>query len=198
MPRTPLIANPKLLLKRRGKNLSRKRPRRPNLKRPAVLIFMGVAGCGKTTVAALFAKKTGADFFEGDDFHSPENVAKMRAGIPLTDADRANWLKTLRKIIVRALAKKMFTVLTCSALKEKYRDELAAGDPRVQFVHLTGPPALIAERLKNRRGHFMLPVLLASQLAILEPPAKALVFSCEKTPAQIVRKLIHLLGFVAD
>ncbi len=159
---------------------------------------MGVAGCGKTTVAALFAQKTGAEFFEGDDFHPPENVAKMRAGIPLTDADRANWLQTLRKIIVRSLAEKKFTALTCSALKGKYRDELAAGDPRVRFVHLTGPPALIAERLKNRRGHFMPPALLASQLAVLEPPADALVFGCEKPPAKIVDELIHVLGIAAD
>ncbi len=162
--------------------------------RPAVLIFMGVAGSGKTTVAKLFAKKTGAIFYEGDDFHPPENVAKMRAGIPLTDADREQWLKTLRKIVVGALAKKEFSVLTCSALKAKYRDELAAGDARVKFVHLTGPPGLIEDRLKNRRGHFMPPTLLKSQFAILEPPAQALVFSCEKSPEKIVAELIQTLG----
>jgi gluconokinase len=164
------------------------------IKRPVVLIFMGVAGSGKTTVAALFAKKTGAIFYEGDDFHPPENVAKMRAGIPLTDADRKIWLQTLRKIIVGALAKKEFSVLTCSALKAKYRDELAVGDARVKFVHLTGPPALIEERLQNRRGHFMPPTLLASQLATLEPPANALVFNCEKSPMEIVAELIQALG----
>jgi gluconokinase len=164
------------------------------IKRPVVLIFMGVAGSGKTTVAALFAKKTGAIFYEGDDFHPPENVAKMRAGIPLTDADRKIWLQTLRKIIVGALAKEEFSVLTCSALKAKYRDELAVGDARVKFVHLTGPPALIEERLQNRRGHFMPPTLLASQLATLEPPANALVFNCEKSPMEIVAELIQALG----
>ena len=155
---------------------------------------MGVAGSGKTTVAKLFAEKAGAMFYEGDDFHPPENVAKMSAGIPLTDADREKWLQTLRKIIVRALAKKEFSVLTCSALKAKYRDTLAAEDSRVKFVHLTGPPRLIAERLKNRRGHFMPPSLLASQLAILEPPADALVFSCEKSPPEIVAELLHDFG----
>jgi gluconokinase len=155
---------------------------------------MGVTGSGKTTVAKLFARKTGAIFYEGDDFHPPENIAKMRAGIPLTDADRKKWLKKLRGIVVRALAKNEFSALSCSALKAKYRDELAAGDLRVKFVHLTGSQDLIAERLKNRRGHFMPPALLESQFEILEPPSDALVFSCKKSPKKIVAELIHVLG----
>jgi gluconokinase len=162
-------------------------------KRPLVLIFMGVAGCGKTTVAKLSAKKTGAVFYEGDDFHPPENIAKMSAGIPLTDADRKKWLQALRKIIVRALAKQELSVLTCSALKAKYRTVLTADDSRVKFVHLSGPQTLIGERLKNRRGHFMPPALLASQFAILEPPADALVFSCTQPPGKIVAELIQAL-----
>lgn len=158
---------------------------------------MGVTGSGKTAVAKLFAKKTGAVFYEGDDFHPPENIAKMSAGIPLTDADRKKWLKTLRKIIVRALAKKEFSVLTCSALKQKYRDELSSGDSRVKFVFLSGSRILIAERLKKRRGHFMPPKLLESQFAILEPPSDALVFSCEKSPKKIAAELIQVLGIAA-
>lgn len=154
---------------------------------------MGVAGSGKTTVAKLFAKKTGAFFYEGDDFHPPENVAKMTAGIPLTDVDRKKWLQALRKIIVTALSKKEFSVLTCSALKTKYRDVLAKKNPRVKFVHLIGSQTLIAERLKKRRGHFMPPSLLASQFAILEPPTDALVFSCEQSPKKIVAELIYAL-----
>jgi gluconokinase len=168
--------------------------KRPSSEHPTVLIFMGVAGSGKTTVAKLFAKKTGAIFYEGDDFHPPENIAKMRAGIPLTDADRKNWLQTLRKIVAGALAKKEFSVLTCSALKAKYRDKLADDDPGVKFVHLAGPPDLIGKRLENRRGHFMPPGLLESQFAILEPPADALVFSCNKSPKKIVADLLHVLG----
>ena len=155
---------------------------------------MGVAGSGKTTVATLFAEKAGAIFYEGDEFHPPENVAKMQAGIPLTDADREKWLAALREIIVRSLAQNEFAVLTCSALKAKYREVLAASDQRVQFVHLTGTPALIEDRLKNRRGHFMPPALLASQLAILEPPADALVFSCAESPAKIVADLVQALA----
>jgi gluconokinase len=100
----------------------------------------------------------------------------------------------LRKIVVSALAKNEFSALTCSALKAKYRDELAGGNSRVKFVHLTGPPALIEEHLKARRGHFMSTALLASQLAILEPPADALTFSCEKSPEKNVAGLIQALG----
>ena len=148
---------------------------------PCVLIFMGVAGCGKTTVAKLFAEKTGAVFYEGDDFHPPENIAKMRGGIPLTDGDRAAWLLALRKIISDSLTKKVFTVLTCSALKAKYREQLQAGDARIQFVHLTAPREVIEARLKKRTSHFMPPTLLDSQFAILEPPTDALIFRCEKT-----------------
>ena len=163
--------------------------------RPLVLIFMGVSGSGKTTVGTLFAKKTGAVFFEGDEFHPPENIEKMRRGVPLTDADRARWLRTLREIIVRSLDQGTFTVIACSALKAAYRDLLQGGDARVKFVHLTGPRSVIEERLKARRNHFMPPTLLDSQLATLEPPVDTLTFSCEKSPEEIVTALIQSLGF---
>ena len=162
--------------------------------RPLVLIFMGVAGSGKTTVAALFAKKAGATFYEGDEFHPPANIVKMSSGIPLTDDDRKRWLQTLREIITHALAAGAFAVLTCSALKAKYRERLQGGDPHVKFVHLTGPRALLEERLKSRRGHFMPPGLLDSQLAALEPPVDALTFSCEMPPGEIVAALVQALG----
>ncbi len=154
---------------------------------------MGVAGSGKTTVAKLFAEKTGAVFYEGDDFHSADGVEKMRRGIPLTDADRDGWLRALREMIVRSLAKNELSAFTCSALKAKYREVLQNGDARVRFVHLTGPHTFIEERLKNRQGHFMPAALLASQIAILEPPADALTFSCELRPEEIVRELINQL-----
>jgi gluconokinase len=118
----------------------------------------------------------------------------MSAGIPLTDADREKWLKKLREIIVRALAKNEFSALTCSALKEKCRDELAAGDSRVKFVFLSGSKDLIEERLKYRRDHFMPSSLLDSQFAILEPLADVLVFSCAQSPKKIIAELVQVLG----
>lgn len=154
---------------------------------------MGVSGCGKTTVAKLFAEKTGAAFYEGDDFHPPENIAKMSAGIPLTDADRVAWLTALRKIISKSLAANTLTALTCSALKAKYRELLQGGDPRIRFVHLTGSHAVIKTRLKERSGHFMPSALLDSQFAILEPPTDAWTFSVEKAPEEIVAELIQVL-----
>ena len=162
--------------------------------RPVVLVFMGVSGSGKTTVGSLFAKKTGAAFYEGDEFHPPGNIDKMRRGVPLTDDDRAKWLQTLRSIITRSLEKGTFTVIACSALKAAYRDLLQGGDSRVRFVFLTGSRAVLEERLKNRRNHFMPASLLDSQLATLEPPADALTFSCEKSPEEIATALIQALG----
>ena len=154
---------------------------------------MGVAGSGKTTVASLFAKKAGAVFYEGDEFHPAHNIEKMRAGIPLTDDDREQWLQVLRKIIVSAIARNEFAALTCSALKAKYRVQLQGHDTCVKFVHLTGSPALVEQRLHQRQGHFMPPGLLASQFEILEPPADALTFNIDQSPESIVTVLIQAL-----
>lgn len=167
------------------------------MNRPLALIFMGVSGSGKTTVAKLFAEKTGAVFYEGDDFHSAANVEKMRRGIPLSDDDRAGWLRLLREKIAGSLERNELAAFTCSALKSKYRDQLQAGDPRVKFVFLTGPSRLIEERLKQRTGHFMAAALLASQFAALEPPTDALELSCEYPPQTIVTKLILQLQSAA-
>jgi gluconokinase len=164
------------------------------VKHPLVLIFMGVSGSGKTTVAKLFAEKTGAVFYEGDDFHPPSNIAKMRQGIPLTDEDRKSWLRALKEIIIRSLAKNELAAITCSALKAKYREQLQGDDARVRFVFLAGLRKLIEERLKNRKGHFMPPMLLASQFAILEPPTDALIFQVEQPPEEIVADLIQILN----
>lgn len=140
--------------------------------RPTVLVVMGVSGAGKTTLGCALAGALGWDFADADDFHPPANIAKMRAGSPLDDVDRAPWLAALRTEIERRLAGGSPLVLACSALKERYRRILVGGDAeRVRLVHLDGPPGLIATRLAGRAGHYMPPTLLGSQLAALERPA---------------------------
>jgi gluconokinase len=133
------------------------------------LVVMGVSGSGKTTVAQRVAQRLGWVFAEGDDFHPPANVAKMRAGHPLTDEDRWPWLRTLADWIGAREAAAEDAVLTCSALKRAYRDVLADGHPSVRFVHVTASDDTIRRRLEHRRGHYMPASLLTSQLAALEP-----------------------------
>lgn len=129
------------------------------------VVVMGVSGSGKTTVAAALAQRLGAPFQEGDALHSPENVAKMAAGIPLTDADRAPWLARVADWI----AAHPDGVITCSALKRAYRDELRG--PGVRFLCLVAPRSVLLERLEHRTGHYMHADMLDSQLATFEPPS---------------------------
>jgi len=132
------------------------------------VVVMGVAGCGKSEVGARIAKAMGLPLIEGDAFHPPENVAKMRSGMPLMDEDRAGWLD----VLARELASlPQGAVLTCSALKRSYRDRLRAATPRLQFVHLALPQEEAQRRVASRPGHFMPPSLVASQFAALEDPA---------------------------
>jgi gluconokinase len=133
-------------------------------------VVMGITGSGKSTVGAMLAHALGIDFVEGDDYHPPENVRRMAAGIPLTDADRADWLRALAARLREARESGAGLVVTCSALKRSYRDVLRTAAPEVQFVYLSGLRPLIAERVAERRGHFMPPSLLVSQLATLEYP----------------------------
>jgi gluconokinase len=136
---------------------------------------MGVSGAGKTRFGRALAAALGWDFADADDYHSAANVAKMRAATPLSDADRAPWLASLRAEIDRRLEHDRPLVLACSALKQHHRGLLEADDPlRVRFIHLDGPADLIAARLAARTGHYMPPALLASQLAALETPSDAL------------------------
>lgn len=130
---------------------------------------MGVCGCGKSEVGRQLAAALGVRFLEGDAYHSTANVAKMAAGIALTDADRADWLRRLRDEIAAARAAGVGLVLSCSALKRRYRDLLRAGDPGLRFAHLAGPRELIAERMQARTAHYMPLSLLDSQLHDLEP-----------------------------
>ena len=134
-----------------------------------VIIIFGVSGAGKTTVGELLARELGWHFYEADDFHSPANIEKMRRGVPLTDDDRWPWLENLRELIKRCVAANENAVLACSALKRVYRNHLRVS-AEVKLVFLRGDYALVAEQLRHRRGHFMNPGLLRSQLADLEEP----------------------------
>jgi gluconokinase len=159
-----------------------------------VIVLMGVSGTGKTAVGTRLVQALGAEFAEGDDYHPPANVAKMRSGTPLDDADRQPWLETLSREIGTWLDSGKTVVLACSALKQRYRDILKAGRPGVRFVHLKGPEALIRSRLEDRRGHYMPPSLLASQFAALEQPTDAITVGIEGPPDAIVAEIVAALG----
>jgi gluconokinase len=137
--------------------------------RTTTLVVMGVSGSGKTTVARGVAEELGWPFAEGDDFHPAANVAKMHAGIPLDDDDRRPWLLALADWIGEQEAAGRSAVVTCSALKRRYRDLLRSGHPSVLFAHVSVDPAVLRERLARRKGHYMPASLLDSQLAALEP-----------------------------
>lgn len=132
-------------------------------------VVMGVSGSGKSTVGAALASHFAVPFLEGDAYHPASNVSKMSAGIPLDDDDRAGWLDALAAEIGQARSRDAGLVLSCSALKRRYRDLLRMADPALRFVHLSGPRELIAVRMHGRPGHYMPPSLLDSQLSILEP-----------------------------
>jgi gluconokinase len=131
------------------------------------VVVMGVSGAGKTTVGTLLAARLGLPFVDGDDLHPPANVAKMRAGIPLDDADRWGWLDAVAAVLARPGG----AVVAASVLKRRYRDRVRAGAPGTRFVELRGTEELLRSRLERRVDHFMPPQLLASQLAVWEPLA---------------------------
>ena len=156
-------------------------------------VVMGVAGSGKTVVGTALAAALGVAFVEGDDHHPPENRAKMAAGVPLDDEDRRGWLDALAARIAEARRADAGLVVSCSALKRRYRDRLREADPELRFVHLSGGRELIAARLAARRGHFMPPSMLDSQLATLETPEAAesvWVQDVSGTPAEIVAAVL--------
>ena len=161
-----------------------------------VVVVMGVAGSGKTTVGAALAAALGWHFVDADDLHSPESVAKMARGEPLNDSDRWPWLDRLRGIIEDALAGGGGLVLACSALKASYRARLAGGDAggRVRFVHLAGTPELFRARLAMRSGHFMKPEMLDSQLSTLEVPGVAITVDAAQPVPDVVAQARAALG----
>lgn len=147
------------------------------------LVIMGVSGSGKTTVGKLLAQKTELKFLDGDDFHPPENVAKMSSGTPLTDDDRQGWLETLASVIHDA---DELTIIACSALKASYREILK----EAEFIFLYGSPKLLADRINQRSGHYMPPGLLQSQLETLEVPKDALALNVVESPQKLVEQII--------
>lgn len=151
-----------------------------------VIILMGVTGVGKTTLGKRLAEALGWRFLEGDEVHPPANVAKMAAGVPLTDEDRAPWLRRLRELIAEALERGEDMVVACSALRQSYRRLLTVDPSRVRWVFLNAPPALINRRLLERQGHFMPASLLDSQFATLEAPEDALEVEVTPGPAEVI------------
>jgi carbohydrate kinase (thermoresistant glucokinase family) len=156
---------------------------------PMVVILMGVAGSGKTTIGTKLATELGWTFRDADEFHPAANVAKMTSGIPLTDTDRGPWLAAIRNHIDACLANGESAVVTCSALRESYRQVLTDGTRRVKLVHLAGDYGLILRRLGERQGHFMRPEMLQSQFATLETPPDALTIDVAQPPEAIVAEI---------
>lgn len=161
------------------------------------LVVMGVSGSGKTTLAKVLAERLAWPFAEADDLHPQANIDKMAAGTPLTDEDRWPWLRAVRDWMSEQAAAGHSAVVTCSALRRVYRDVLRQADGGALFVHLTGDPELVRERMTHRQGHFMPPELLRSQYDTLEPlgaDEQGMTVRLEATPAELVDDVFDRLG----
>lgn len=159
-----------------------------------VIMMMGVAGAGKTTIGRLLAEDLGWPFYEGDDFHPQSNVDKMSQGIPLTDKDRWPWLDAILNLVNILLSSGRNAVIASSSLTKSYRRHLQGSDSRVVFVYLKGDYQLIGTRLEERAGHFMKADLLESQFRILEEPESGTTQDIAQRPEQIVNNVKHALG----
>jgi len=157
-----------------------------------IIVIMGVAGSGKSTVGQRLATELHCRFLDGDSLHPPANVEKMTHGIPLTDADREPWLAAIHARIVESFQRREHLVVACSALKQRYRDTLKSGAP-ITWVYLKGSDALILERLQHRQHHFMKAQMLASQFADLEEPADAIVIDVAVEPDVAVQQIVSAL-----
>jgi gluconokinase len=159
-----------------------------------IVVLMGVSGSGKTTVGKVLARRLGWTFYDADDYHPAANVAKMHAGIPLTDQDRKPWLQALAQLIDEARGRHESIVLACSALKHAYQEYLRHHIQDVKYVYLFGSKDLIEKRLAARQGHFMNPALLSSQFETLEPPEGAIRVDVSRSPDEIASEIEEKLG----
>jgi gluconokinase len=159
-----------------------------------IVILMGAAGAGKTTIGRALAATLGWRFVDGDDYHSPAAVATMRAGSALTDADRAPWLASIHRAIAAAVDRREHLVVACSALHDRYRRVLRGDLRSVRFVYLKADEATLRRRLTGRSGHFAGPALVASQLASLDEPSDALTIDATRPPDHIVGAIRREFG----
>ena len=158
-----------------------------------VIVVMGVCGSGKTTVGVRLAERLGWEFYDADDFHSPENKRKMSQGIPLTDEDRLPWLAALQAQIRTCESEGRNIVLACSALREAFRRSLASAAKEIRYVYLYGDKTVIEARLAVRKHHYMNPDLLDSQFETLEEPEGAIRVDVAGTPDEIVSEILAAL-----
>ena len=169
------------------------------MRTPQVVVVMGVAGTGKTTIGPLLAARLGVPYAEGDDFHPQANIDKMSAGIPLDDADRWPWLDAIGSWAHGRAG--LGGVVSCSALKRSYRDRLRAEAPGVVFVHLAGDRSLIEDRMSHRQGHFMPTALLDSQFATLQPlqaDEAGVAVDVAGSPEEITRRAVEALSGIPE
>ena len=150
------------------------------------VIVMGVSGSGKTTIGSMLAQELGWQFYDADDFHPPANREKMAQGVPLSDEDRAEWLASLRKLIRKNLEEGVSCVLACSALKQRYRENLAVNE-KVRFAYLRGSFEQVETRMKRRKDHYMPVQLLQSQFEALEEPREAVIVDISNSPEDIIK-----------
>ena len=158
------------------------------------IILMGVSGCGKTTIGEKLAEALDIPYYEADTFHPPSNIEKMSNGMPLTDEDRKAWLTTLATLIMVKTKTGEEGVLACSALKEKYRDQLRVDPEKVLFIYLKGNYDLIYSRMKQRQDHYMPPNLLRSQFKDLQEPDDTYTVNIDQTPDEILAEIFTFLS----
>jgi gluconokinase len=154
-----------------------------------IIVVMGVSGSGKSTIGQQLAERLGWPFYDGDTFHPAANIEKMSRGIPLDDADRADWLTAIADRMRELSAAHQSGVFACSALKQKYRDQLMV-NALVRYVYLKGSYDLIWQRMQSRPGHYMKAIMLASQFATLEEPREALTIEIDQPAEQIIDRIV--------